>query len=50
MQRTVTRAELARELRRIEREGTERLVSYQLTGDDVVIMTEPRVVPPQETR
>lgn len=50
MQRVVTRAQLAAELRRIEREGAERLVSVVPDGDEFVITTEQRDEPRMETR
>lgn len=50
MERTVRRSELDRELKRITRAGTERLVSYQVNGDLVTIVTETRTEPDQEIR
>ena len=50
MERTVVRAEFGRELRRIEREGVERLVSYQVNGDEIVLVTELLPEPRTEIR
>lgn len=50
MERRVARADLDALLKRIEREGSERLVSAVPDGDDIVVTTEPRETARQETR
>lgn len=48
--RTVTRDELDDELKRIKREGVERLVSVTTADEGFVIRTEPLDEPPVEIR
>lgn len=49
-ERRVARDRIDDHLKRIKREGVERLVSATPDGDEFVVVTEPRTQAPQETR